>query len=339
MKKYRFIRTLAFILAAGIMTAAFSGCKKNNDTVKNGGQKIIAGFSQIGAESAWRTCNTESIKKAAEENGIQLVYNNAEQKQENQIKALRSFIAYQVDVIIFVPIVMDGWDNVLKEAKIAGIPVLVVDRKIKTDSPDLYAGYIGTNGTDEGKTAAEFLKKRFRNISQDLNILEVSGTTGASVTGERATGFRSGISTEEKFKIVRTISGDFLRSKGEEIIDQLPVENKMLFSDSSKNNKVDIIFSHNDAMTLGMIGALKDKGIAPGKDITIVSVDAEQAAIDAIKEGDLNCTVECRPQMGTQVMELVRQLAAKQQIPRHTQIPGISFDDTQDLSEINPRGY
>ena len=77
-----------------------------------------------------------------------MVYSNAEQKQENQIKAIRSFIVYQVDVIVFCPIVQDGWDNVLQEAKDANIPVIVVDRKIRTKDNSLYAGYIGTDSLE-----------------------------------------------------------------------------------------------------------------------------------------------------------------------------------------------
>jgi galactofuranose transport system substrate-binding protein len=110
-----------------------TSCSRKTDAQipdKNHHDNIILGFSQIGAESAWRTYNTKSMQDAAAKAGIQLLYANAEQKQENQIKAIRSFIVYQVDVIAFVPIVQDGWDNVLKEAKDAHIPVIICDRKI-----------------------------------------------------------------------------------------------------------------------------------------------------------------------------------------------------------------
>ena len=170
--------------------------------------KLILGFSQIGSESAWRTRNTQSIFEAADYNDIQIIFDDAQQKQENQLKAIRSFIVYQVDVIAFVPIVSTGWDNVLQEAKDAGIPVIVVDRQIDCD-PSLYAGFLGEDGFEEGFAAANFLVDKCRGRNSTINIVEFSGTENSSIATLRAEGFRSVINKYEKFNIIHSEDGDF----------------------------------------------------------------------------------------------------------------------------------
>jgi simple sugar transport system substrate-binding protein len=309
----------------------FSACNKsetaNADKNTNG---IILGFSQIGAESAWRTCNTRSVQEAASEAGIQLLFANAEQKQENQIKAIRSFIAYQVDVIAFVPIVSDGWENVLEEAREARIPVLVCDRKINIKDEGLYAGYIGADAEAEGRHAAEFLLAKFEGAAKKtIKIVEISGTEGSSVAIERAKGFRETIAKDGRFEIVYSVSGDFLRSKGYELV-----------RDFSFNlEEIDVLFSHNDGMTLGAIDAMKEKDIKPGSDIVIITVDAEQAAIDALERGEVNCVVECNPKQGPDIIRLAAQLARGKTIPPVTYMAEEVFSEGEDLSGLPPRGY
>ena len=158
----------AFIIA--LIPLIYLAVPKQTEEVEQQTGNLILGFSQIGSESAWRTRNTQSIFEAAEENDIQIIYDDAQQKQENQLKAIRSFIVYQVDVIAFVPIVEDGWDNVLTEAQEAGIPVIVVDRQINADT-SLYAGFLGENGLEEGRRAARFLVNKCKNNNNTINIL------------------------------------------------------------------------------------------------------------------------------------------------------------------------
>lgn len=330
-------QTVLFTLI--IMTAllGYSCSKENNDNNSDSEKEsLILGFSQIGAESAWRNCNTRSVKEAAAESGIQLIFSNAEQKQENQIKAIRSFIAYQVDVISFVPIVADGWDNVLREARDAGIPVLVTDRKINTNDNSLYAGFIGTDSLEEGRNAARFLIEKF-NINSEvdsknqnkINIVELSGTEGSSVATGRAAGFREILKDFPQFNISVSRSGDFLRSKGYEI----------MHSVLEKESDIDVIFSHNDGMTLGIIDAMTERGIEPGRDVVIVTIDAEQAAIDALRQGRVNCVIECNPKMGPEIIDLVQRLAAGERIPRLQHVFEEVFYETDDLTNLAPRGY
>lgn len=287
------------------------------------------GFAQLGWESAWRLANTESIKEAADKAGISLMYDNAEQKQDRQIKAIRSFIAYQVDVIAFSPIVETGWDNVLREAKEAGIPVITSDRMVVTEDESLIAGFVGSDFYAEGVSAGEFLKRKADGMGM-LNVVELSGTIDSTPMLHRAAGFRDAIKDCENIKLIDSVSGDFLRPKGRERMKEL----------LARYAKIDVLFSHNDAMTLGAISAMEDAGIVPGKDIIIISVDGEQAAIDLLREGKINCVVECKPQIGREVMALAVKLAAGEEIPKYTYSEERVFSEyDEDLDSIAPRGY
>ena len=296
--------------------------------------KLILGFSQIGSESAWRTRNTQSIFEAAEFNDIQIIFDDAQQKQENQLKAIRSFIVYQVDVIAFVPIVSGGWDNVLQEAKDAGIPVIVVDRQIDCD-PSLYAGFLGEDGFEEGFAAANFLVNKCKNRNSQINIVEFSGTENSSIATLRAQGFRSVIDKYEKFNIIHSEDGDFLRSRGKEMMDRIIKENGGL---KYNGKSIDVIYSHNDSMTLGLLDSLHSNNINPRSTI-IISIDAEQKSIDALMNGELNCVVECNPNSGPTLMKLVKQIAAGEEIPRVTYMLDNIFRETDDFSTYTPRGY
>ena len=306
-------------------------------------KKLILGFSQIGSESAWRTRNTQSIFEAAEENDIQILFDDAQQKQENQLKAIRSFIVYQVDVIAFVPIVEDGWDNVLLEAKEAGIPVILVDRQINAD-PALYAGFLGEDGVEEGRKAARFLVEKCRDRKDEVVIFEMAGTENSSVVRDRAKGFREIINQDSKFRIIHSENGDFLRSRGKEIGDYLATNNPdakigprydgLYF----EGKKIDAIYSHNDSMTLGLLDSLDFHKIST-TDTIIISIDAEQKSIDALKMGTLNCVVECNPNLGPMLMHLVKKIANGEQIPLVTYNDETVFTENDDFSTYEPRGY
>ena len=324
----RCLKKLAWGMALCLM---LTGCGGDQAQQAQEQPSVLLGFAQLGWESAWRLANTESIKNAAEEAGVSLMYDNAEQKQERQIKAIRSFIAYQVDVIAFSPIVETGWDNVLHEAKDAGIPVLTTDRMIQTEDESLYAGFIGSDFREEGRRAGEFLiEKARREQLGELNIVELSGTLDSTPMLHRGEGFREAIAGEENLHLIDSMSGDFLRPKGRECMKAL----------LEAHEKIDVLFSHNDAMTLGAITAMEEAGIRPGEDIIIITVDGEQAAIDLLKEGKINCVVECEPRIGDTVMELAKRLAAGEEIPRCTYSEERVFTEfDEDLDAIAPRGY
>ena len=329
------------IIFVSLCSMFFSGCSKGQVESKTQKlpeeKKLILGFSQIGSESAWRTRNTQSIFEAAAENDIQILFDDAQQKQENQFKAIRSFIVYQVDVIAFVPIVEDGWDNVLTEAKEAGIPVILVDRQINAD-PSLYAGFLGEDGLEEGRRAARFLLNKCQNLTGPIRIYEMSGTENSSVVRDRAKGFREIIKTDSKFKIIHSEDGDFLRSRGKEIAEKLINQSGKKDGLYFEGQKINAVYSHNDSMTLGMLDSLENFGIST-KDTIIISVDAEQKSIDALTSGKLNCVVECNPNLGPMLMQLVKDIAAGKTIPRVTYNSETAFTENDDFSLYQPRGY
>jgi len=328
---------ILILLSALVPLIVIYNTNKNKQKIQDESRsdKLILGFSQIGSESAWRTRNTQSIFEAAKENDIQIIFDDAQQKQENQLKAIRSFIVYQVDVIAFVPIVEDGWDNVLQEAKDAGIPVIIVDRQIKAD-PSMYAGFLGENGFEEGKSAAEFLVKKCLSDSREtINIVEFSGTANSSVVIGRAEGFREVIKQYPKFNIIYSEDGDFLTSRGKEIMDRIIHENNGL---NIKNKPIDVIYSHNDSMTLGLLDSLSSNRIEAENTI-IISVDAEQKSIDALIDGKINCVVECNPNLGPILMELVKKIAVGEDIPRTTYMNESIFTEYDDFSTYEARGY
>jgi simple sugar transport system substrate-binding protein len=291
------------------------------------GSKIVLGFAQLGAESEWRSASSESVKRAAGKYGIELMFENAQQKQENQIKAIRSFIAHRVDVIAFAPVVETGWDNVLLEARGERIPVILVDRKIQTEFSDLYESFLGSDFAEEGRKAGRWMTQKFAGTRGDVNIVELRGTDGASPTRGRSEGFREAISSDARFRIVCSESGDFMRSKGRETMEGILDEHHV----PNEGRRIDVLFAHNDDMALGAVETMESRGIAPGRDVVIISVDAQRSALEALAEGKLNCVVECSPYVGERLMELVVALVSGDAIP-----PAIFSDETMFTEDDSP---
>jgi len=270
-------------------------------------KKIVLGFSQIGAESEWRTANTNSIKDSAAKEGIDLKFSDAQQKQENQIKALRSFIAQKVDVIAFAPVVESGWDTVLKEIKAAKIPVILTDRAVDSKDTSLYVTFMGSDFTEEGRKAGRWLLEKSKSMKGDINVVELQGTVGSAPAIDRKKGFEEIVKAEPRIKIIRSQTGDFTRAKGKEVMEAfLKAEGK----------KINVLYAHNDDMAIGAIQAIEEAGIKPSKDITIISVDAVKGAFEAMMAGKLDVTVECSPLLGPQLMSAVKDLVAGKTLPR-----------------------
>ena len=328
----KILSTIFFFI---ICTLSFFSCTQK-DSQPPQRKQILLGFSQIGAESEWRKRHSRSIIEAAGEANIQIVFDEAQLKQANQIQAIRSFIVYQVDIIAFVPIIETGWDAILQEAKEANIPVIVVDRKIKVSNPSLYVAWVGEDGIEEGRKAAMFLQQKYAETEEPLNIIEVTGTKNSSIVEERSRGFREVLSKDSKYSFIYSEAGNFLRSRGKEIMAQIIAYNGGL---SIGNKKIDVIFSQNDAMTLGIIDALESNGIKPGSDVTLLSVDAQQEAIDELKKGKINCVVECNPNTGPILMNLVKDIVAGKDVPRETYMEESVFTENSSFNNILPRGY
>ena len=282
------------VIAGSIAMPAFAADKK-----------ITLGFAQVGAESEWRAANTASIKDAAKKAGVTLKFSDAQQKQENQIKAIRGYIAQKVDIIAFAPVVTTGWDTVLKEAKAAKIPVILTDRSIETADPSLYVTMIGSDFAEEGQKAGKWLLDNYK-APGDVNIVELQGTTGSAPAIDRQKGFAEAIKADPRFKITRSQTGDFTRAKGKEVMEAF------LKADANIN----VLFAHNDDMAIGAIQAIEAAGKKPGKDIIIVGVDAVKGAFEAMMAGKMNVTVECNPQLGPQLMAVAKEVLAGKEQPK-----------------------
>lgn len=291
---------------------------------------IVLGFSQIGAESEWRTANSESIKSSAKEAGIDLKFADAQQKQENQIKAIRSFIAQKVDVIAFSPVVESGWGAVLREAKAAKIPVILTDRAVNEKDETLWVTFMGSDFVEEGRKAGRWLVEKMKDQKGEVNIVELQGTVGSAPAIDRKKGFEEIIKADPKFKIIRSQTGDFTRAKGKEVMEAfLKAEGK----------KINVLYAHNDDMAIGAIQAIEEAGMKPAKDITIISIDAVKGAFEAMIAGKLNVSVECSPLLGPQLMAAVKDLKAGKTLPRRIVTQESIFPMETAAAEFPKRKY
>ena len=268
-------------------------------------KRIVLGFAQVGTESEWRLANTADIKAAAGKAGIDLIFINGEQQQENQIKAIRSFIKQKVDVIAFSPVVESGWEEVLNEAKAAGIPVILSDRSVDVKDDSLFLTFMGSDFIEEGRRAARWLVGKLGERAE-VEIAEIQGTVGSAPAIDRKIGFEEVLASYPSYKIALSEAGDFTLEGGYAVMKRFLAK---------EGSKIDVLFAHNDDMAVGAIRAIEEAGLKPGKDIIIVSVDAARGAFKAMIAGKLNCTVECSPLLGDQLMKAVKDYMSGKELP------------------------
>lgn len=279
-------------------------------------KQLVVGYAQIGAESGWRIANTLSIQETAQDLGLKLIFADGQQKQENQIAAIRSFIAQKVDIIGVSPVVETGWEEVFQEVKAAGIPLILLDRHAKV-SDDLYATYIGSDFALEGENACKEMAGLLNNTG---TIVELEGTVGSAPAIDRKSGFHSCLKNYPDMQVLESQSGDFRRAKGKEVMQAFL---------ASHGKQISALYAHNDDMALGAIEAIEEAGLKPGVDIKIVSIDGVRGAFEAMIAGKLNVTVECNPVLGPQFFEAALKLANGETIERWTKSnEGIYRQDT-----------
>lgn len=302
-------------------------------------KSIVIGFSQSGTESSWRKRHTESIRTELEKEGYEVLYRNGYMNQERQIQDIRSFIVYQVDAIVFTPLQEEGWDAILEEAAQADIPVFVVDRHVSVNDSSLFLTHIGPSFKAEGNRAGLYVSNYFREQSDTtINVLELTGLNDTSPTQLRSEGFRETIQRDlaqnnVTIQVQDAISGDFIRRKGKEAIETYIKEGKM--------DTINVLFSHNDEMTIGALEALEETDIEPGKELIIVTIDAQKEMIDNLKEGLVNCVVECNPEAGVFVKNAINRYLERgaDAIPREIYVHETVFSSDMDFSQIPPRNY
>jgi simple sugar transport system substrate-binding protein len=323
----------SFVAVIAATTLALTACGGGSDAGggSDGGadDTITMGFAQVGAESGWRTANTKSVQDSAKSAGVDLKFSDAQQKQENQIKAIRSYIQQQVDVIAFSPVVESGWDTVLKEAKDAEIPVILTDRSVDSSDTSLYKTFLGSDFVEEGKKAGEWLVEDSASTEGPVNIVELQGTTGAAPAIDRKEGFEAAIAADPDLKIVQSQTGDFTRSGGKQVMEAF-----------LKNTPdIDVVYAHNDDMGLGAIEAIEAAGKVPGKDIKIITVDAVKDGMTALADGKINYIVECNPLLGEQLMDLAAKVVAGEEVPARVVTEETTFTPEQAKEVLASREY
>jgi ABC-type sugar transport system substrate-binding protein len=322
----RMFATLALVGASALTIAGCSsGDESDNSAAPGGGDGdlITVGFAQTGSESGWRSANTDSMKAAfSKENGFDLIFNAADNDTAAQIAAVRSFINQGVDAIVIAPIVSDGWDDVLQEAKDANIPVILEDRTVSA-SDDLYAAWVGDDFKAEGTTAGQFAAEQYGSTATKMVVLE--GTTGSAPANDRAAGFDAAIAGTQITKI-DSQTGDFTRDGGKSVMEG--------FIQKYGIDGIDLVFAHNDDMALGAIEAIEAAGGTPGQDIKIISIDGVHDGLQALLDKKINYVVECNPLLGDSAAQLVKDVLAGKDVQKQNYATDSSFTQDQITQEI-----
>ncbi|WP_369370885.1 ABC transporter substrate-binding protein [Promicromonospora sp. Populi] len=325
---------LAAVSAASLF--ALGACSSDAGTQTPGGSEsgggaddgvITLGFSQVGAESGWRAANTKSIQDTlTEENGFELKFSDAQQKQENQIQAIRSYITQGVDVIAFSPVVETGWDAVLQEAKAAGIPVILTDRAVDSSDETLYESFIGSDFVLEGETAGQWAVEQYD--GEGYQAVELQGTTGAAPAIDRKEGFESAIEGSD-IEIIDSQTGNFTRAEGKTVMEGF----------LNAHDDIDLVFAHNDDMGLGAIEAIEAAGMTPGEDIKIITIDAVKDGMQALADGKINYIVECNPLLGPDLAEIAQKVLAGEEVEKRIVVEDQAFDQAAAIEALPTREY
>ena len=326
MKKKIVSALLTATMVCGMSVVPAVGVAAADDT-------ITVGFSQVGAESDWRTANTESMKSTfSEENGYELIFDDAQQKQENQLTAIRNFIQQEVDYILLAPVTETGWDTVLQEAKDADIPVIIVDRMVDVSDDSLYTTWIGTDSLLEGRKAAEWLNAytTAKGIdAKDVNIVDIQGTIGSTAQIGRSKGLEEGVDNYG-WNLLAQQSGEFTQAKGQEVMESM----------LKQHDNINVVYCENDNEAFGAIDALKAAGKTPGKDVTIISFDAIKAALKKVQSGEINAEFECNPLHGPRVAELAKKIMKGEKVDKIQYVDEQVFTKDNTTKEvINKRAY
>ena len=338
-KEVRSMRTsktlLAGVALAGALAIVATGCGGSSaegddsaaTTTESDGELITVGFAQTGSESGWRSANTESMNAAfSEENGFNLIFNAADNDPAAQTAAVRSFINQGVDAIVIAPIVEDGWDDVLQEAKDAGVPVILEDRTVSA-SEDLYASWVGLDFRNEGVMAGEWAAETFGDTPTNMVVLE--GTTGSAPANDRAEGFAEAIEGTA-ITTIDSQTGNFTRADGKTVMEGFL---------QAHGSDIDLLYAHNDDMALGAIDAIEAAGLVPGEDIKIVSIDAVRDGMQALIDGKINFIVECNPLLGEQAADLVKDVLAGNPVDKEYYVEDQTFTAEDAAAVIDERLY
>lgn len=327
-------KLFGLVLALAVISGGMIFAGGSSDKPAAAGDGLITvGYAQVGAESDWRTANTESFRSTfVESNGYRLIFDDAQQKQENQIKAIRNFIQQDVDYIVVAPVVETGWETVLGEAKAAGIPVILSDRQMKLSDESLYLCWVGGDFLKEGRDAVAWLNNYLKEngrANEKLNVVLLQGTIGSSAQVGRTQGITEGLAQNPNYTLLAMQTGEFTQAKGQEVMESF----------LKAYDDIDVVFAENDNMAFGAIDAIKAAGKVPGKDVIIISFDAVREAFNRIIAGEINCAVECNPLHGPRVDEIIKTLEAGGSVEKIQYVKEEVFDAKNAADRLPTRAY
>ncbi|MDB4885172.1 MAG: periplasmic binding protein/LacI transcriptional regulator [Gemmatimonadetes bacterium] len=301
-------------LARGARAALLLGATLLSGCAKRDANRFVVGFSQMESDNPWRLAETKSLRDEAAKRGIQLVVTDAQGQTAKQVADVEDLIARHVNVILLAPREFDGLVPALQAAKAAKIPVILVDRAAAGTPGQDYVTLLASNFVEQGRRAAEWLAAQ---TNGKANIVELSGTPGASVATDRAKGFRDELAKHPGMKIIASQTGNFSRATAQGVMQNVA---------QSLGAQITAVYAHNDEMALGAVQALIAAGRKPGTDVTIVSVDGERAALEAVARGDLGATVESNPRFGPLAFDTIDRLRKGETLPPKILITDRFFD-------------
>ena len=293
-------------------------------------RKITIGLLGPGAEGTWRTVNIKDIMNKTKEWNIDMMFYDGQSKQELQIEQLEKLIEKKVDTIGFMPVIRTGWDEILAKVKEAGIPLIFLDRYAECSDESLWTSHIVGDFYKEGQMSGEWLidyLEKQKKLDDETKIVELRGTEGTLAAIGREQGFREAIKETSNIEITISKDGQFTNYMGHEEMSNI----------LSETTDIDVLYSHHDDMTLGAIQAIEEAGLVPGEDIIIISIEGTNAALEAIVEGKIACSVECNPLMGDLFMEACVRLANGEEIEREIHPVDRVFDITNAQAELDAR--
>jgi len=320
------------LMALGILAVVFVVYSTQGVRYAQASALTVVGFSQVGSESDWRMANTQSMRVAfSEANGFRLIIKDAQQQQRRQVAAIRDFIAQKVDFIVVAPVTEDGWDDALKEAEAAGIPVIIVDRRISVSNDDLYSNWVGSDFRKEGDFAVEWMEKKLE-TDKELLIVHLQGSLGSSAQIGRTEALDAGMARNANWRIVARDSGGFSQVKGKEVMERI----------LRQHPRIDVLYAENDDMAFGAMEAMDEAKRTYGLngDTTIISFDATRAGLTATLQGRINFNVECNPLHGPRVKEIIQSLKRGEHSEKYIYVDEVAFDArTITQAELDAREY
>lgn len=331
-------KLLAVLLVLVVASAVFANGSKAPSTpapaaapAKAKGP-IVVGFAQCKAdESDWRIANTKSMQASlSPENGYKMILADSNNDAAKQVADVQGFIDQEVDYIVIAAVNMDGWDTVLKNAKAANIPVILVDRTINA-SPDLYTCWVGSDFKAEGVKATDWIAKRFG--SNPVGIVNLQGQLGSSAQVGRSQALQDAVAKNSNWTLLAKQTGDWSTPESKDI---------MTSWIQQFGNKISCVYAENDNMADGAMQALKEAGIKVGgtDGVAIISFDANKAYLQMVLQGQINVDVECNPLHGPRVKGIIDNLAKGIQPDKQMYVDESAFYfDTITQAIVDARQY